>query len=398
MKLDFEKWKTWSAFIASPADPEDYNEASVERLMSAISPYVVDVKNVRPQFKAINRIRMIDFETPQDAERYMTAYERYLEACQKVEHTTNGVFAQLVEWLKFRQEAELIRAPYLAGQMYHAVENGYAAVSACNFKATIAKVAHVLNTRFRVPRAKMSIIWGGSSIYNIKEEDKISMDEIKDMLNAIGRGLEVDIRRVQKAKQQLLAQQAGLGNVSADLDLGPQNYERRQVEIDRFQSGESDYCLFNFKSGGVGLSLHHSDALTKQKVRRKSESGYAYEEDIPSIPVRQRCSFLSPTYSAIELVQGLGRVPRITSLSDTVQTLVFYRNTIEVAVAAIVSQKLKCLKQVVRQKETWEDVIINSSRGAGVAKQLPASIPDEESFDGNELLELDNVDEDEDEE
>jgi hypothetical protein len=145
------------------------------------------------------------------------------------------------------------------------------------------------------------------------------------------------------------------------LRLGAQSQEERQREIDRFQSGRTFFCLYTFKAGGVGLSLHHTDEFVKEKVRHK-ESGYAVEEDIPNIPVRPRWNFVTPTYSAIELVQGLGRCPRLTSLSNTHQELVFYRNTVEEDVARIVAQKLRCLKKVVRMREKWEDVIVGGVR------------------------------------
>ena len=45
------------------------------------------------------------------------------------------------------------------------------------------------------------------------------------------------------------------------------------------------------------------------KCRRK-ESGYAVEGDIKFIPTRPREVYLSTTYSAIELVQGLAKVTR----------------------------------------------------------------------------------------
>ena len=81
-------------------------------------------------------------------------------------------------------------------------------------------------------------------------------------------------------------------------------------------------------------------------------------DDIHNVPVRQRINFVAPTYSAIELVQGLGRTPRLTSLSDSPQVMVFYRNTIEDSVARIVSQKLRCLSKVVRTREKWADVVV----------------------------------------
>ncbi len=377
--LDKLHWPTWSRFIASPADPMDYNEAATERLMSAIGDYIVDVKNVRPQFKAHNRIKMIDFDSEADKKSYEQAYEEYCLAVNKMEgHTSN--FAQLVEWLKFRQKAELLRARFLARQMNEQVERyGMAAVCACNFKATIAKVAHILYSEYNVPRSKISLIWGGSATYSGKKEETFSQADIQGFLSQVLQGGQVDMNKMKKMRQQLLADIAGLGNLPPELELGPQDYEKRQEEIDRFQKGDSLYCLFNFKSGGVGLSLHHTDELTTQKCRRKPTSNFAYEEDIPNIPTRPRVTFLAPTYSAIELVQGLGRAPRLTSLSDTSQIIVFYRGTIEVAVAGAVSAKLRCLKKVVRQRESWEDVIIGK----------PKALAENTTVDETEVVEED---------
>ena len=71
---------------------------------------------------------------------------------------------------------------------------------------------------------------------------------------------------------------------------------------------------------------------------------------------------LSPTWSPLELVQGLGRCGRLTSLSDTLQFLLFYAGTIEEKVAHKASKGLKCLKKVVRSKESWEDMIVNPDK------------------------------------
>ena len=120
-----------------------------------------------------------------------------------------------------------------------------------------------------------------------------------------------------------------------DFELGPQSLKARQRDIDKFQFGKSLCCIFTFKAGGVGLSLHHEFPHTKQRV-----------------------VILTPTYSAMEMVQGLGRCPRITSLSDTSQVIVFYLGTIEQHVAARVSIKLKCLQKAVRQRESWESIIM----------------------------------------
>lgn len=134
---------------------------------------------------------------------------------------------------------------------------------------------------------------------------------------------------------------AELINLSIDpskisIIVGGQSQKERQENINRFQSGEAIYCLFTLKSGGVGLSLHH--------YVKNAENG------------KPRYVILPPTWSAIELVQALGRAHRINSISTTHQDIVWFRGTIEEEVAAKVSRKLSCLSELVSKKETWSGV------------------------------------------
>jgi hypothetical protein len=123
------------------------------------------------------------------------------------------------------------------------------------------------------------------------------------------------------------------------LELGPQSQKQRQKEIDKFQRDESHYCFYTFKAGGVALSLHHAEPH-----------------------MRQREGFFSPTYSAIETFQAAGRLPRITSWSDTPQTWVFYAGTIEEQVEAKVRIKLASLRELVSNpSENWSGDIVRAN-------------------------------------
>ena len=389
MKLTPYNWPAFSRDVAYPSSPEEYCEASVERLMKYLSPHVVSVKGVREQFKATNKIKLIDFDSPEAQIRYDKAYLAYLEAIGKLKHTSS--FAKLVEDLKFNQQAELERADWFARNAKAGISEDYQVAIACKFKGTLAKTAMLLVNKYGIPRNKISMIWGGDTVYAGKVKF-YTADEITACLLKTMSGEKVDTKLLREIKKQLLTTQAGLGDLPEELELGPQSADERQREIVKFQSGVSDVCLYSFKSGGVGLSLHHCDEWTKEKVRRKPESNYAVEEDIPNIPTRPRLVFIAPTYSAIEMVQALGRCPRITSLSDTLQTLVFYRNTIEECVAVNVSQKLRCLKQVVRKKESWQDMILQGYH----PRERPIVNVDNTTYEHDN--EVNSVDEDEDEE
>ena len=366
--LSNDHWPDFSRWIASPADPIEHSPAAIERFISYVYDYIVYTKGSRWQFHACNGIQMIDFENTKDMQTYLSAWDEYIIECAKQnKDSPEGKFNILVQFLKFRQKAELIRAPYIAKAMYEAVTyHNQAALAAVCFKDTIARIVCILHDDFNVPRHQISLIWGGIVTKKPKEKKKeltpaeienirmklifsgCSVDEIEDLIGDKG------IDKPTKQSEYL--------SRADELDLGSQSKMKRQQEIDRFQSGRSLYGIYTFKSGGAGLSLHHTDDWSPTKVRRK-KNGYAFLEDIPKIiNSRQRFTILTPTYSAPELVQGMGRAPRRTSLSDTPQVVVFYRGTIEERVAYTVSIKLRCLKKVVQVRESWEDIIMGATK------------------------------------
>lgn len=114
---------------------------------------------------------------------------------------------------------------------------------------------------------------------------------------------------------------------------GGQKMEERQLTTDEFQSGKRDICLFTMRSGGVGISLHHDRVTTKP-----------------------RHIILPPTWSAIDLVQALGRGHRLTSLSTTTQEILWYAETIEERVKQVVQNKVKCLSKAVTAKEQFVSI------------------------------------------
>ena len=92
--------------------------------------------------------------------------------------------------------------------------------------------------------------------------------------------------------------------------------EERQENVDRFQNNESKVCLAMIQAGGVGLSLH-------------DERG-----------IRPRVSLVSPSFSAIEFRQTLGRIHRAGGKSPAIQKIVFAAETVEMRVCAAIRGKL----------------------------------------------------------
>ena len=360
-RLTNETWPAYAKAIAYPNPPSEYNEAAVERLMQDLDEYVVRVKGVRPQFEAHNKVELIDFQSPEKREFYTNAWDRYLKKKAKLE--AMGIagapvgMAILVQFLKFRMAAEICRDDILAKRMYEIVEHkGRAAVCAVNFKNTLISIVRILIEQYGVPRSKISLIWGGGQTQlTEKQKQKQKIQGLSDeQLEARGLSKEEILENLDLDE----VEDRELIDIPGEYKLGAQSLEERQYEIDKFQKGESLYCLYTLRAGGVGLSLHHTDECVRQKCRKKP-SGYVVEEDIPLIPIRQRETLVAPTWSPIELVQGIGRVPRLTSLSDTDQILIFYRGTIEGRVADIANRGLRCLSKIVKHKEPWSDMVIN---------------------------------------
>lgn len=356
--LSNDNWSVFAKRIAAPAEPEEYSPPSVERMMEVLKDYIVDVKGVRSQFKAVNCTQLIDFQSEDEAKFYHQAWARYEAIMAKIKgyqlSAGQSRFLILAQFTVFRKAAELCRCEYFAKFMYDTVRTGQqVAALAVNFKGTIRRTTDILVNKYGVSRDDISLIWGGGKTGPSKKQKAKMAVVNNEALQQVLRdcGLNLDSLNLSDTEDYIEEED------DPTLRLGVQSLKQRQVEIDRFQSGKSHYAMFTFKAGGVGLSLHHTDEMTKVKCRRK-KNGWVHVEDIPNIPTRQRVCILAPTFSAIELVQGLGRCPRLTSLSDTPQTVVFYKGTIEERVAALVSLKLRCLRKVVRTKESWEDTIV----------------------------------------
>jgi hypothetical protein len=341
--------------------------------MKDLDDYIVRVKGVRWQFNAHNKVEIIDFEDDSSRLEYQNAWEKYLAKKAKLEEsvTDNPRFQALVELGIFLAAAEYAKRHIFARRMYEDVKNGYASVCAVKFKKTIIAVVKILVEQYGVSRDDISLVWGGGQTQlTDKQKLKAKVREKEEIFKEAGISME-DLA-LENVEDRVLE------DIPESLRLGIQSKEARQREIDRFQSGKSRFCLYTYKAGGVGLSLHHSDEQVKEKVRRQ-KNGYAVIEDISNIPVRPRRVTVGPTWSAIELVQGVGRAPRLTSLSDTEQCLLFYRGTVEEEQAFVVTHKLKCLSKVVRQKENWQDLIYNYTKAKELAKDLVANTANEET-------------------
>lgn len=98
--------------------------------------------------------------------------------------------------------------------------------------------------------------------------------------------------------------------------VGGQTDRRRQQDIDDFQADKKRIMIANLAAGGVGVSLHDLNGKFA------------------------RGSLISPSWSAINMLQSLGRIHRAEAKTPTIQKILFAANTIEERVCQRVQSKL----------------------------------------------------------
>ena len=132
-------------------------------------------------------------------------------------------------------------------------------------------------------------------------------------------GLSVVIFVSFKETVQALCEKLGCDRIE-----GGQKSDRQQV-IDDFTSDKAHVVVVNTAAGGTGISLHdmHGD--------------------------RQRCSLISPQFSAKDHVQVLGRIHRNGMKSDALQKILVASESVEEAVMKSMQRRLENLKTLQNQ-------------------------------------------------
>ena len=119
--------------------------------------------------------------------------------------------------------------------------------------------------------------------------------------------------------ETLTAIAEGFGDKVIALVHGQQTAIERENNIAAFQSNKAPVLVANIRAGGTGISLH----------------------DLHGTP---RTAIICPSYSAIDLLQALGRVSRMGSTSTSIQHIVYAAGTIEEGMASRVEEKLSNIR------------------------------------------------------
>lgn len=103
---------------------------------------------------------------------------------------------------------------------------------------------------------------------------------------------------------------------------GLQNIQDRNKAIDDFCSDKSRVIICNIKAGSEGISLHDTHGKYP------------------------RVSIISPTWSAQDLLQALGRIHRAMGKTKCVQEVIYCKNTVEEHMGQTIRQKINNIRLV----------------------------------------------------
>jgi hypothetical protein len=325
------------ASLMDPLNPDKPNKEALGRLRKTLSSNIFSIPYVKPKYKAINRVVLIEFFNDRHRAVYASAFERLVEAKRKSgQNTMWGKFQIFIELLAFNKTAEPLRAWYaakLASEDYFSGQR--APVIFSKYKETLTEVVFQLVDTYKIPRELIAIIWGGKREY--KTDEMMTKEELNNILATRDMGDllrdKVLLKKIRMSLKFLQDQEEHMETVEAqqyrhmrlkELSLlGKQSDNARQVEIDRFQSGEAVICCATIDSGGVGLSLDKNKEW-----------------------LLDRHGLFTPIYSGKQYKQALGRLVRRASCADALQeTLMLRGTTEETHVAPILDSKLRSMAE-----------------------------------------------------
>ena len=123
----------------------------------------------------------------------------------------------------------------------------------------------------------------------------------------------VNYRRSIKTLKHLLKEEG----VTVSVVHGGQTAEKRESNINQFQTNRRRVIICNIRAGGESISLHDTDG------------GF------------RRVSLISPSFSSIELKQALGRIHRAGGKSPALQRIIFIAGTYEETIYHTLNRKLQ---------------------------------------------------------
>jgi hypothetical protein len=346
--INLENWGEFSREVANkyrnPDDtitqPENYSPSAVRDFVNLFEDRIVWVKNVKPKHKGYLHLLPMELDSEDLKKEYRDAEENHYKRKAMIESSETmsdqqKQFSTLASYTIFAKAAENCRRYITAKWINDKVNNGLAPAVGFRFKQTGVSIIRILFEDYNWSRKDISIIWGGAT-ESLSAKKKLALKLKNSKAQELMEELEIDIEKDlgiflneihEKTEEQLAWEK--------EHNLLSQDAKQREAERKAFVSQKAKAAMFTYKSGGVGLSLHHQKEYPK---------------------ALQRAGLFTPDYSEKLGIQAFGRLPRLTSISDTHMWLAYFLNTIEVDIVGKFISKCQSLREVTRSNECWTEL------------------------------------------
>jgi hypothetical protein len=330
-----ETFPEFARTLTLGADPRQANAAALERWGAAIGDRFVKPPGDPQKVKALNKVKLFEITDPVNKAMLKNAMKNYLEALERTGRSIDPQGQVMVAFMVMARAAELATVDTWVADAIHAHQNGYAPVIAIRFVETLKELVMKLceSEYFKsknLTKQKISLIWGGNReikpeellpetraaeiaakmgmwiLDNPDEARKPKADDIgitKEEFRSFHKGIKYTSERIfrEMTKDAFAARNEKL----REMKLHNQNQKERHENVQDFLNGATEFCIYTLSSGGTGISLDHRYAHTRPR-------------DVMS----------TMTYWAEEFAQALGRCVRITTLTDTRQSIYVPEGTI----------------------------------------------------------------------
>lgn len=374
--------RTWSqaAWAIGNADPKKPNKAAMERAAKFFGDAIIKPPRDPRKIKCTNKVVLCDFKTDQQRAFYMAAQERWLEQCDKLGKIPSERGAVMAATQNFCGAEELIKAETFADRAISALAEGKNPVIGVlrldTVKETYGYLMHRTHPLTGKPltRDNISVIWGGEKI--ILPEEVFSIQEFMQLQQKVANELDNDesllepakvrakYRKTKKyfqdrwkrvgkdGKPETQAEQAERVRWLKETKLDAQGEVEQQAEMDKFQSGKTDICIFTLSAGGTGVDLDQQHEGT-----------------------RPRKMISTITYYLEQFIQAFGRCYRVSTISDVEQEVIFFRGTIVADhVAPKLAKKIESINAFSATGVNLEDDLV----AAVVSGKVTTPVRDEE--------------------
>jgi len=398
-----ETFPEFARTLTLGADPRSANAAALERWGAAIGERFIKPPGDPQKVKALNKVKLFEITDPVNQNMLKNAMKNYLEALERTGRSIDPQGQVMVAFMVMARAAELATVDTWVADTIHAHQNGYAPVIAIRFVETLKELVMKLceSEYFKskgITKDKISLIWGGNR--EIKLEELLPESKAAEIAAKMGMWIldNPDEARKPKAedigitKEEFRSFHKGIKYTSErifremtkdafaqrneklrEMKLHNQNQKERHENVQAFLNGETEFCIYTLSSGGTGISLDHR-----------------------YIHTRPRYVMSTMTYWAEEFAQALGRCVRITTLTDTQQSIYVPEGTIlSDHMAPKLAQKLKSVDAIGSSNVDLAGELEKALRNKATAIKLTAE--DLEASESSGVVEVEEEEEEEEE-